>query len=75
MCTTEDVYKFIEAFEESSFTSLNLHEGDRVIGKISPFMPGDIATIRLRKHKLRENIILTSKLAKTQSVLVVTCLD
>ena len=33
VCTTEDVYKFIEAFEESSFTSLNLHEGDRVIGK------------------------------------------
>ena len=34
VCTTEDVYKFIEAFEESSFTSLNLHERDRVIGKI-----------------------------------------
>ena len=31
MYTTEDVYKFIEAFEESSFTSLNLHEGDRLI--------------------------------------------
>ena len=37
VCTTEDVYKFIEAFEESSFTSLNLHEGDRVIGKNTMF--------------------------------------
>ena len=32
VCTMEEVYKFIEAFEESSFTSLNVHQGDQMLG-------------------------------------------
>ena len=37
VCTMEEVYKFIEAFEESSFTSLNVHQGDQMLGKKNTF--------------------------------------
>ena len=37
VCTMEEVYKFIEAFEESSFTSLNVHQGDQMLGQKTTF--------------------------------------
>ena len=72
ICTMDEVYKFIEAFEESSFTSLNLHEGDRVLGKNTTFYARTHCHHRVKKHKQRTNIPQTNKLAKTPTVLVVT---
>ena len=49
VCTIDEVYTFIEAFEESSFTSLNVHHGDQLLGKKPHFMPGDIANMVSKK--------------------------
>ena len=55
VCTTEGVHKFIEAFEESSFTSLNLHEGDKILGKKSTFYARRHCHQRVKKKTIKKN--------------------
>ena len=56
ICTMDEVYKFIEAFEESSFTSLNVHQGDQMLGNKTTFYARRHCHHGVKKNKLRENI-------------------